>query len=189
MSVAVYPQLDELLRERNLSVAELRRRIEERYGLVVASETLDRLARSEPVQQTDLTIAGATAKILGVELGDLFAIEAIPIDGGATTEEDFLDPEQGQRMAELLHLQDVRPLGEAEQCELQTLLDEYGLRLNEYLEREIARKQGVPVEQVRREADEHVARASAWWQWINANPRRRRAFEEHAKQRRDRARN
>ncbi len=184
MTVAVYPRLDELLRERNLTIADLKRQIQERYGLELDSRTLDRLARPEPVQHTDLTIAGAAAMILGVGLGDLFAIEANPIGVSPLLEDDdYLDADQAQRMQVLLDLEDERPLSEHEQRELDALVDEYGRQFCERMDHKIAEKLGVPVEQVRREANERIARASAWWQEIEANPRRRRAFVARAKRR------
>ena len=44
MAVAVFGQLDHLLRERNLTVEDLERQIEEQYGLDVDVAALDRLA-------------------------------------------------------------------------------------------------------------------------------------------------
>ena len=183
MTVAVYPRLDELLRERNLTIADLKRQIHERYGLELDSRTLDRLARPEPVQRTDLTIAGAAAMVLGVGLGDLFFVEAIPVAVGPPPEDDYLDEDQTQRMGALLDLQDQRPLGEHEQRELDALVDEYGRRFTEHHLRKYAEAEGIPLERARREADERIASASAWWQAIEANPRRRRAFVARAKRR------
>jgi hypothetical protein len=183
VSVAVYPRLDELLRERNLTVADLKRQIQERYGLELDSKILDRLARPDPVQRTDLTVAGAAAKVLGVGLGDLFAIEAVPVDFSPLPEDDYLDEDQTQRMWALLDLQDERPLSADEERELRALVDEYGRRFTEYHLRAYAEREGIPLEQVRREAEERIARASAWWQEIEANPRRRRAFVARAKRR------
>ena len=67
MSVAVYPRLSALLRAANLTVAELERRIEQRFGLRVDPKTLYRLAHSEPIQRADLGLeapAGATLRQL-----------------------------------------------------------------------------------------------------------------------------
>ena len=44
MGVAVYPRLSELLRARNLTLAELECQIEQRYGLSIAPEILSHVA-------------------------------------------------------------------------------------------------------------------------------------------------
>ena len=67
MGVAVYPRLSELLRANQLTVAELERQIEQRFGLEVDPKTLYRLSHTDPVQRADLQIAGAAAAILGVQ--------------------------------------------------------------------------------------------------------------------------
>jgi hypothetical protein len=183
VSVAVYPRLEELLRERNLTVAELKRQIVARYGLTFDQRTLDRLAQREPVRRADLTIAGAAAQILGVGLGDLFAVEAIPVGVSSHPDDDLLDDDQAERMLELLDLQDERPLTRSERRELRGLVDEYGRRFCEYHDHRIAERRGVPVEEVRREAEERIARARVVLHELEANPRRRQAFIEDAKQR------
>ena len=83
MAVAVYPRLSELLRARNLSVAELERQIKRRFGLSVDPKTLYRLTYAEPVQRADLEIAGAAAAVLGVGLDDLFEVR---VDGNTVRE-------------------------------------------------------------------------------------------------------
>ena len=47
MGVTVYSRLGELLRARDLTVADLQNRIAARFGLAVDARTLDRLAREE----------------------------------------------------------------------------------------------------------------------------------------------
>ena len=57
-------QRSDLLRERDLTVAELERRIRRQFGLKVDPKTLYRLTHGDPVQRADLEIAGAAAVIL-----------------------------------------------------------------------------------------------------------------------------
>ena len=58
MALTVYPRLGELLRERDMSVAELTRRIEQRYGRSVDPKTLYRLTTREPIQRVDIALIG-----------------------------------------------------------------------------------------------------------------------------------
>ena len=109
MSVAVYPRLAQLLAARRLTVAELERQIEERYGLSVNAKTLYRLAQPAPVQRADMEIAGAAATILGVGLDDLFVVDAVAVDDDAA-EAGILDPADSRRMAELVERQALRLL-------------------------------------------------------------------------------
>src|SRR6266542_4409937 len=81
MGIAVYPRLNELLRAHDLSVAELERRIERRFGLQVDPKTLYRLTHTDPIQRADLEIAGAVAEILGVGLDDIFDVQVTPTIG------------------------------------------------------------------------------------------------------------
>jgi hypothetical protein len=122
MAVAVYGQLDKLLRERNLTIADLKRQIEERYGLEV--DALDGLTGSHSVRQADMTVAAAAAIVLGVELGDLFAVDASAIDIDPSLEERLLDDAPAQRIRALLDLQEERSLNDGERSELETLIEE-----------------------------------------------------------------
>ena len=71
MSVVVYPRLAELLKERNLTVAELERQIKERFGLAVNPKTLYRLTQAAPVQRAEQEIAqGEGKEHVGVEDDD-----------------------------------------------------------------------------------------------------------------------
>lgn len=159
MSVVVYPRLGELLRSRNLSVAELERQIEQRYGLPVDPKTLYRLAHDEPVQRADLAVAGAAAAILGVDLGDLFEVEAVPVDEG---EEVDMDPAESRLLAELLDHPGRRRLSRAERRELDALVDAYHRRLHELRLRQIAELRGITVEEARREVQASLQEALAW---------------------------
>jgi transposase len=184
MSVAVYPRLSELLRAKNLSVAELERQIEQRFGLSVDPKTLYRLTYAEPVQRADLQIAGAAAAVLGVELGDLFQIEAVPVELSDEAQIRDLGPEESQRLADLFAQQARGTLPDAEQAELEALVAEYGQRLHERRLREIARRRGISVDQARREVATQLDEAMAWWRGFEADPERRRAVVRLAKRRR-----
>src|SRR5256885_7171090 len=73
MGVTVYSHLGELLRARNLTVADLQDRIAARFGLAVDARTLERLARSDRIRRPDLEVAGAVASVLDIGLDDIFA--------------------------------------------------------------------------------------------------------------------
>jgi transcriptional regulator with XRE-family HTH domain len=186
MAVAVYPRLDELLRARKLSVAELERQIERRFGLAVDPKTLYRLTSAEPVQRADLEIAGAAAAVLGVGLDDLFEVRATPIDEAEVARTD-LSPDESRRLAELFDRQARGALSTAEQAELEALVADYGRRLHERRLRELAERRGVPVEQARREVAAHLDEALAWWQAFATDPEGRRLVAARARGRRARA--
>lgn len=169
MVVAVYPRLAELLRARHLTLSELHRQIEQRFGISVDSGALELLVEARPVRQTDLEVVGAAASVLGVGLGELFEVVPIP---ASLEEERFLSPEQSGRLAALFDLRARRGLSEAEAAELDHLVAENGRTLEEHLVREIARKRGQTVEQVREESDASLHDALAWWREIQADPRR-----------------
>jgi len=166
MSVTVYPRLAELLKERDLTVAELERRIEERFGVGVNAKTLYRLTQAAPVQRADLEIAGATVAILGIGLDELFTIEARPRTDDGEAEADILRPADSRRMAGLVDRQAQGLLTDAEWEELETLVATYGRRLHERRVREVARQRGQPLERVRREMEESLAQAAAQWRAI-----------------------
>jgi hypothetical protein len=186
MAVAVYPRLSELLRARNLSVAELERQIERRFGLSVDPKTLYRLTYAEPVQRADLEIAGAAAAVLGVGLDDLFEVRATPVDEVAEARRD-LGPQESRRLAELFDRQSQGALSTAEQAELEALVAEYGRRLHERRIQELAERRGIPVERARHEAATQLEEALAWWRGFEADPEQRRLVATRARARRMRA--
>ena len=179
MSVVVYPRLAELLRERNLTVAELERQLKERFGLAVNPKTLYRLTQAAPIQRADLEIAGATATILGVGLDDLFAVEARSADDNGEADLRILGPADSQRMAALVDRQAHGLLRDEEWAELEKLVATYGRLLHERRVREVARKRGQPVEQVRREMEESLAQAVDQWRAIEAAPTQQPALDAH----------
>lgn len=186
MGVAVYPRLSELLRAKNLTVADLERQIERRFGLSVDPKTLYRLTHVEPVQRADLEIAGAAAAVLGVGLDDLFDVQVSLTDEGEEAETD-LGPEESRRLAELFERQAVGALARAEQEELEGLVAEYGRRLHERRIQQFAQQRGIPVEQARHEAAAQFDQALAWWQSFGANAEGRRAVATRARRGRARA--
>lgn len=173
MAVAVFPRLGELLRARNLTLADLEWQIEQRFGVPISPGSLDRLIDAEPVRQADLEAVGAAAEILGVGLDALFDVVAVPTDNAA--EISFLEPEQSRRLAELLDRQSYVELTVAEQRELQALVTEYGRRMREHLLEEVARRRGVSIEQARRDSDAAIARALESYRALQADLRRRRS--------------
>lgn len=164
MSVAVYPRLAQLLEDKHLTVAELGRQMEERYGISANAKTLYRLAQTAPVQRADLEIAGAAATILGVGLDDLFAIEAVAVADEQGYEPSVLGPADSRRIAELVDRQAHRLLTDEEWAELNSLVATYGRLLHERRLRERARRRGVPLDEERRETEAHLARALDHWQ-------------------------
>ena len=184
MAIAVYPRLSELLRDKQLSVAELERLIEQRFGLSVNLKTLYRFTSSEPVQRADLEIAGAVAAVLGVGLGDLFDVRATPVDEDAR-EASVLDSAESRRLADLFDRQSRGILPAHEQGELEDLVGEYSRRLHEVRIREYARQRDISVEQARSEMQRDLDQSVAWWQEFQADPAGRTAVrkaEEHHRQ-------
>ena len=135
MAVAVFGQLDDLLRQRNLTVADLKRQIEEQYGLDVDAAALERLAGHETLHHIDLKVVGAAASVLEVSLDDLLLVVALP--AGLIlpqTEPSFLTPEESRRLTELFDRQDEGTITDAEQRELESLVyDVYGYLIQDWM--------------------------------------------------------
>jgi hypothetical protein len=184
MSVEVYLRLSELLREKNLCVAELERQIEQRFRLSVDPKTLYRLTYDEPIQRADLQIVGAADAEHGVGLGDLFHVEAFPVDTSDEAQIRDLDPMKSQRLANLFTRQACGSLLDAEQTELESLMAEYGRQLHERRLREIAQQRGISVGQARDEATTQFDDARAWWRDFEACPKHCRAVVRLARHRR-----
>lgn len=175
MGVAVVPRLNELLRARNLTVADLERQIEQRFGLTVDPKTLYRLASSMPVQRADLHVAGAVAAYLGVGLDDLFDVRATAVDSDDESATSDADPAVSRRLAQLFDQQARGFLSTAEQQELETLVAEYGRRLHERHLREYARQNGISLDEARQDATARLDQALDWWQQFQADPSRQAA--------------
>jgi hypothetical protein len=187
VGIAVYPRLDELLRARGLTVAELERQIEWRFGMRVDPETLHRLTHADPIQRADLEIAGAAATVLGVGLDELFDVQATPALELPPEEEPLLSPEKSRRMSELFDRQDHVGLTPAEQAELDGLVSEYGRQLHERRIREIAELRGVTVEKARHDVAQELHEALKWWKEFEADPKNQRRLDASVRRRRRRS--
>ena len=158
MSVSVYPRLGEWLRAQNLTVAELERRIEQRFGLSVDPKTLYRLTAPEAVQRADLEVAGAAAAVLGVGLADLFTVQAVPVDQ-ADVEDLPASPEISRRIASLFAQQARGELSRQEQAELERLVTGYGRQLHERRVRQVAHARGISMDQAAEQVEHALADA------------------------------
>jgi hypothetical protein len=123
MAIAVYGRLDDLLRERGLTIADLQHQIEQQFGLAVDAEALRRLTGPDAAHQADLTVAAAATRTLGVGLDDLFTVDAGTAEDDLSVMQAYVgDPAPGQIRA-LLDLQIERELNENEQRELKALVE------------------------------------------------------------------
>jgi len=185
MSIAVYPRLGDVLDAKNVTVPELKRRIEERFHLSVELETLYSLSLDdEPIRHVDIRVAEAVAAVLDVPLDDLFGLSngADPFE----EEEPILDARDSQRMTDLFDRQGRTRLSKAERKELAELVSKYQRILHERRIREIATMRGISVEQANHESQQRVKEVLEWWSDVNATPERRAAVIEEALQRRER---
>jgi transcriptional regulator with XRE-family HTH domain len=164
MGIAVYSRLGDVLRNQDLTVSDLQRRIAARFGLAMDMRTLDRLARADRVRRPNLEIVAAAAGILGVGFDDIFVVRT------SSEEEDVLDPDQSHCLEDLLEAQDWRTLTGDEHAELRALVAEWGHRANEQVLRDIAAKRGQPIEQVRADVAADLDRALVWWEEVQADP-------------------
>jgi hypothetical protein len=188
VAVTVYSRLSELLLNRNLTVADLERQIGQRFGLEVDRRALQRLTYTEPVERVDMALVGAAARILGVDVGEMFevdAVEAVLDDVGS--EIGDLAPDQSRRLSELLDQRARQGLSDDEQHELEMLVDEYGRRLHDRLLYQRANGRKRALDTVRAETAAELERALEWWrsvendvEWRRAAlpPRRRRGGDE-----------
>jgi hypothetical protein len=189
MSVMVYSRLGDLLRVRQLTVQDLQRQIAARFGHAVDRRALDRLARAERVRRPDLELAAAAAAVLEVGLNDLFSVETAPAavaeSNGSTgaVAQDLLPPEQSKRLGALFDLRDRRPLTDAEQAELRSLVVAYGHQVQEQGLRALAEERRLPLEEVRAEVAADLERAEAWWEAVQADPARLKALVRVARER------
>jgi hypothetical protein len=173
MGVAVYPRLSELLHQRSLTVAELGRQIERRFGLAVDPKTLYRLANVAPIQRADLEIAGAVATLLDVGLDDLFDVRVVPDTEGTDSESNVVSSTQSQRLSELFDRQARGALLPTEAAELEASVAAYGRQLHARRLRELAEQRGISIEEAGRVAEGEFDRAREWWQTFEADPERR----------------
>jgi len=181
VSVAVYPRLADLLRDKGLTVGDLARQLEEQLALSVDTRTLQRLTQDTPIQRADLAIAGAVATVLGVELGDLFTVDVTRVVPANEAVQRDLNAHDSQRLSTLLARQQQGPLSEQNTTELRGLMATYALRLHNRRMREWARQRNIPVEQAQQEAAARFADALAWWDALQADSRRQHELVERAK--------
>lgn len=186
MPVTVYPRLGDVLRGQGLTVAELERQIEQRYGVLVDRKTLHRLTYPEPIERVDLEVTGAIAAVLGVGLDELFEVEAVAVGSSNGVETGELSPEESRRLSELFDQQARRALRDGEQHELGGLVDKYGQLLRERLLRGRAQRERVLVEEARARTDAELARMLSWWQKVEANESWRRRIASRVRGRRGR---
>lgn len=186
MAVTVRPRLGEILRARSLTVAELERQIERRYGLRVDRKTLHRLTYREPVERVDLEVAGAAAAVLSVGLGELFEVDAVA-QGSADERATELSAEAARRMAELFDAQARRPLTAAEVAEIEGLVAEWGRLLIEALARARAARERTSLAAARTRSADDLARARDWWRNHVDDERWRRRLTARVRGRRIRA--
>ena len=187
MPVTVYPRLGDVLRGQNLTVAELERQIEQRYGVSVDRKTLHRLTYPEPIERVDLEVTGAVAAVLGIGIGDLFEVEAVTVgNGDGSAEGGELNADESRRLSELFDQQARRALREGEHHELRSLVDKYGQLLRERLLRGRAARERVLVEEARARTDAELARMLSWWQRVEGNERWRRRLASRVRGRRNR---
>ena len=185
MGVVVYPRLGDVLTAKDMTVADLKRAIEGRYGMRVSLVTLYELALApERLHHVNIEAAAAAASVLDVTLDDLFVVEMSPNGANADTNGRILTRAESRRLEELLDRQGRTALSPAEQNELDHLIAMYGERLHERSVRDMAHARGVPVEQVRREAEVAVTEALDWLRAFESDPRNRQAVAELVKQRR-----
>jgi hypothetical protein len=187
LPVTVYPRLGDVLRRKNLTVAELERQIEQRYGVPVDRKTLHRLTYPEPIERVDLEVTGAVAAVLGVGIGELFEVEAVALDGGdGGGEAGELTPEESSRLSELFDQQSRRALREGEQVELDGLVARYGQFLRERLLRARAQRERIPAEEARARTDDELGRLLAWWRPVERDEAWRRRLASRVRGRRSR---
>lgn len=152
MAVAVFGQLDYLLRARNLTIADFKRQIEEQDGLVIDPTAVDDLASSHRLQQMDLTTVGAVASALDVALDDLLLVVRIPYF--RATKVNRLSDEETWRLWALLGLQQRRDLSDGEQREMESLVENARQRADDDFWRKEAQRRGVSFEELQSEREE-----------------------------------
>jgi hypothetical protein len=181
MSIAVYPRLSAILEERHLSVEDLGRQIEERYGITVDRGTLQELMMAAPMERTDLAAAGATAAALGIGLDELFSVQALPVLLDLPEPEPLLSSEKSRRLDDLFDRQDDGTITEAETCEIEALVAENGHLLHERSVHEYAAAHSITEEEARQYIRATFEQAVEWWRAFEADPRLRRALIASAK--------
>ncbi len=183
MSVTVYSRLNELLRQRDLTVGDLERHIDERFGVLLDPGVVDRLMRDAPVRQADVAAIGAVAAALGVEVGELFQMRAIPIEDDAGENISDLNPRDSRRLDVLFARQDRVPLSADEQAEMRQLIAKSARHMHERRVRQYARQRNIPTEQARLEMERSFNEAINWVRAFESDPHQQREVERRIEQR------
>jgi hypothetical protein len=121
--VAAYSRLSQLLRERNWTVADLLRHLQEQ-GVRVDRKTLYRLTSSSPVGKADIALVHRICDVLDIGLDDFFRF-APPLPNGEPDEFWELPVAKVQRLNELGQRNNQGELTAAERRELADLVAEY----------------------------------------------------------------
>ncbi len=175
MSVRVYSRLDDVLRLKGTSVADLRSSIANHFGFAPDMRTLTRWARPARVRRLDVELAWTVAAVLDVGLEEVFAVEE-PDE----TEDHVLSPEEDRCLHELYNIRRDRGLTEAEQSEMDTLIATYSRRTYERGVRAIAERNGRPIVDVEAALATERAEAAALYREIEADPTRHAALIQEA---------
>ncbi len=169
MSVAVYPLLGELLRDRNMTIIDLEREIRRQYGITAGREALERLTQPVPIDRADMEIAGAVAEVLDVGLDDLFDVRAVR-DGQSGESGNRLRPSETRALARLFRRQEQGVTTGEEREQLGALVAKQARLVNDDWLRRIAADQGQSVEHVRTEIEDDVRRALDAWRALQDDP-------------------
>ncbi len=181
MSVAVYPLLGELLRDRAMTVRELERDIARYFGMTVGREALERLMQPTPIQRTDMETAAAVADVLGVGLDDLFDVRAVRDGHDGESGGRRLSPSETRTLARLFRRQEQGIMTDDEREHVAALVAKQAQLVNEQWLRRIAADRGQSVEHVRAEVEGDVRRALDAWGALQDDPDGQRKATEQAK--------
>ena len=118
MIICAYSRLKRLLKQQQLSVPDLHRRMRSR-GFRVNIKSLYHLSdEDQPVQRLDMRVAGAICQVCAVPLSEWIVFEQD--DGRLRT----LAPDRQERLDLLMAQNSAGPMTQAERSELQTLVRE-----------------------------------------------------------------
>ena len=118
MKLSAYSRLKRLLKQQQLTVPELHRRMRSR-GFRVNIKSLYHLSdEDQPVQRLDMRVAGAICQVCAVPLSEWIVFE--PDDGRLRT----LAPDRQERLDRLMAKNSAEQMTGAERHELQTLVRE-----------------------------------------------------------------
>ena len=180
MSVTVYSRLNELLRQRDLTVGALERHIDERFGILLDPGVVDLLMRDAPVRQADVTAIGAVAAALDVELGELVVVRVVSAEDDAEEDMSDLNPSDSRRLDALFDKQGLDSLSEGEQAEMRRLVAQSARHMRERRTRQYAKRRNISIEQARQDLQDKFQEALTWIKDFESNPRLQRDVDERA---------